>query len=198
MTDAGTVGFYDRAAVAFDGLRADAAPDATLARFIDALPDGAAVLDLGCGPGKATAQLVRAGFDVTGLDASRGLLDVARRIAPAARFLHGSFDDLDAVAAYDGIWANFALLHAPRADMPRHLAAIARALRPGGIFHLSMLLGAGEIRDRHDRAYAYYAADELRALLAAAGFEERRAETGQKSGLDGAEPFIALLSRIPE
>lgn len=197
MSDTDTVRFYDDAAERFGDITADGAPDPTLQRFIDALAPGASVLDLGCGHGIASAKLARLGFDVTGLDPSQGLLDVARRLAPTARFTLATFDDLDGTEAYDGIWANFALLHAPRADMPRHLAAIARALRPGGVFHLSMLLGEGEIRDSHGRAYTYYSVEALRALLASAGFDLIQSETGDKAGIDGVHPSIVLLSRKP-
>ena len=55
------------------------------------------------------------------------------------------FDELDAVARYDGIWANFSLLHAPRAEMPGNLARISRALRPGGWLHLGLKLGQGDL-----------------------------------------------------
>ena len=198
MSDSETVAFYDRAAAAAGAFRADGPPEAALQRFIDTLPAEADVLDLGCGHGIASAHLARAGHRVTGLDASPGLLDVARRLAPTARFILAGFDDLDALAAYDGVWANFALLHAPRAALPTPLAAIARALRPGGLFHLSMLLGEDERRDGHGRAYSYFTRDELDHLLAEAGFIELALDTGEKTGLGGlAEPFAAYLMRKP-
>ncbi len=198
MSDPETIAFYDRAAAKAGDLRADGPPDFFLQRFLDALPPEAEVLDLGRGHGIASAHLARAGHRVTGLDASAALLDVARRLAPDARFVQGGFDDLDAIAAYDGVWANFALLHAPRAAMPAHLAAIARALRPGGLFHVSMLLGAAEARDRHGRAYSYFTQGELDRLLAEAGFARLAVDTGEKTGLDGiAEPFAAYLLRTP-
>ncbi|GKY86203.1 class I SAM-dependent DNA methyltransferase [Sinisalibacter aestuarii] len=196
MSDAGTIRFYDEAAKRFDTLRADGPVAPALARFMAQLAPGASVLDLGCGPGISAAHLIREGFDVTALDASASLLDVARRLAPEAHFVHAGFDALDAVAAYDAVWANFALLHAPRAEMPGHLAAIARALRPEGLFHLSMLTGTGEQRDDLDRAYTYYTPEDLRRLTEAAGFVELDAETGTQTGMGGkTEPFIALLLR---
>ena len=46
-----------------------------------------------------------------------------------------------------GFGASYSLLHAPRAEMPRHLAAIARALRPDGVLSLTLKEGQGEARD---------------------------------------------------
>lgn len=194
MSDAGTIRFYDQAAKHFDTLKLDGPPEPAMARFIGHLPPGASVLDLGCGAGVATAQLCRAGFRVTALDASAELLNVARRLAPEARFIHAGFEALAEAGACEAVWANFALLHAPRAEMPGHLAAIAQILPPGGLLHLSMLVGDGEIRDSLDRAYSYVLPDELRRMTTAAGFTERATDTGAKTGATGETlPFIALL-----
>ena len=43
------------------------------------------------------------------------------------------FHDLDAVEAYDGVWANACLLHVPRPELADILARIWRALKPAGI-----------------------------------------------------------------
>ena len=51
------------------------------------LPRRAAVLDLCCGDGRLTQQLVRRRFEVTGLDASGHMLAFAKQRAPKARFL---------------------------------------------------------------------------------------------------------------
>lgn len=196
MSDPETVAFYDRAAERAAQVNADGPPEPALARFMHALPERANVLDLGCGHGIASAHLARAGHDVTGLDASAGLLGVARRLAPTARFIHAGFEELDAVAGYDGVWANYALLHAPRTAFPEHLARIARALKPGGLLHLSMLLGDDERRDGHGRVYSYFTEATLDAMLAKAGFTELTRDTGERSGHGGvAEPFVAYLMR---
>ncbi len=194
MSDAGTIRFYDQAARHFDTIKADGPPEPALARFMDRLAPGASVLDLGCGAGIATARLCRAGFTVTALDASAELLKVARHLAPEARIIHAGFEALAEAGACNAVWANFALLHAPRAEMPGHLVAIAGLLPPGGLLHLSMLVGDGEERDSLDRAYTYYLPDELRRLTEAAGFTEIAADTGTKTGATGdTQPFIALL-----
>lgn len=194
MIDPETIRFYDQAAQRMEGLAAEGPPSPALARFIARLAPGAAVLDLGCGAGVATAHLDRAGFFVTALDASAELLAVARRLTPGATFVHGPFDAVETFGTFDGVWANFSLLHAPRIEMAHHLAAIAGALKPGGVLHLSMLIGEGERRDQLGRAYSYYTADELRRLTRAAGFVERDTKQGEKTGKTGeAEPYIALL-----
>ena len=49
-------------------------------RLLDAR-SGAAVLDLGCGPGRHALALARRGFRVTGVDRTTHYLDAARRRA---------------------------------------------------------------------------------------------------------------------
>ncbi|MGZ9809454.1 class I SAM-dependent DNA methyltransferase [Pseudoroseicyclus sp. H15] len=197
--DAGTIAYYDSHSADYAALRAADLPSKHLAAFTERLPPGAAVLDLGCGSGASAAALIAQGFAVTGIDASAGLLAEARAAAPGATFRQASFAELDEVAAYDGIWANFSLLHAARNALPGHLAAVARALRPGGLLHLGMMTGEGDRRDGLGRHYSYYAPEELRALLAAAGFHELSATEGRGRSTAGDEiGWIVLLAQRGE
>ncbi|MDJ0821480.1 MAG: class I SAM-dependent methyltransferase [Paracoccaceae bacterium] len=169
-------------------------PSESLQRFAACLPAGGQVLDLGCGPGTSAVHFLALGFDVDAIDATQEMVDIAVQRGVPARL--GTFDDLDAVALYDGVWANFSLLHAPRADLPGHLAAIARALKPAGAFHIGMKLGDGAARDRLDRLYTYVTRDELAGLLAKAGFELLSEKTFEEAGLAGpVEPGIVMLAR---
>ena len=79
------------------------------------------------------------------------------------------FHDLDAVAAYDGVWANACLLHVPRDQLASVLALIHRALKPGGTFYASYKTGDGDGRDTLNRYYNYPTEDWLRATYAQAG-----------------------------
>jgi SAM-dependent methyltransferase len=193
--DARTIAVYDAKASDYAERFGRAEPDRHLQAFIAALPAGARVLDLGCGPGSASAFLRAAGHIPDPVDASPAMVALANdRHQIGARL--GTFDGIAAVAAYDGIWANFSLLHAARDDLPRHLAALHRALKPGGLFHIGMKTGTGEARDRFGRFYSYYRRDELLALLAAAGFTFVTAADGSEVGLAGtADPYIIVVAR---
>ncbi|MCR9156408.1 MAG: class I SAM-dependent methyltransferase [Rhodobacteraceae bacterium] len=186
MTDRETIAVYDARADEYAKLEPSDMPSETLATFMKALPDGARVLDLGCGPGTSARHMVRAGCVVDALDASAEMIGLASAIeGVTAR--QASFDDISGTAIYDGVWANFSLLHAPRVDMPKHLAAIHMALKPGGLFHIAVKEGTGEHRDSINRLYTYYTESELTALLEATGFTVGPYRRGRDKGLSGED-----------
>ncbi|MEI4260888.1 class I SAM-dependent DNA methyltransferase [Roseovarius sp. D0-M9] len=158
--------------------------DKHLAIFIAALPKGARVLDLGCGPGRAAGQMADHGLKVDALDAVPEMVAMAA-VHPGVAARQGTFHDIAGTDLYDGIWANFSLLHAPRADMPGHLAALKTALKPGGLFHIGVKTGTGAARDKLGRHYTYYTQGELRGLLSAAGLAPHDSWTGRDRGLAG-------------
>lgn len=158
--------------------------DPLLHDFIGALPKGATVLDLGCGPGTAAHVMADAGLAVTATDAVSEMIEITRtHPRVTARVAH--FDDITEIAAYDGIWANFSLLHAPRSDMPRHLSALNKALKPEGLLHIALKTGISQKRDAVGRHYTYYEDAELTGLLERAGFNVTGRKTGCDKGMDG-------------
>mgnify|MGYP001820263748 CR=1 FL=1 len=197
MSDKRTLSVYDTQAGDYARLVDTGRSYPRLEAFIDRLPKGGRVLDLGCGPGNLAARMIERGVEVVALDASEGMAAIAaERYGLNVRVAR--FDSVTETDTYDGIWAHFSLLHAPRSDMPHHLTALHRALRPGGHFLLALKLGEGEARDGKGRFYTYYSEEELCGLLGAAGFEVGDREHGRDVGFDGTpHDFIVITSRKP-
>ena len=195
--DRKTLDVYAKQAGAYSNLVAGDADFPNMPEFLALLPKVADILDLGCGPGRAAAAMRDMGHRVTATDASAEMAEVARdRYGIEVQV--ASFDALDAVAAYDGIWANFSLLHARKSEIPRHLSAVARALRPGGVLSIGLKTGTGEKRDSLGRFYAYYEDAEITGLLADAGLHVTNRITGEGPGLDGEiAPWMILTARKP-
>ena len=196
MTDRQTLDVYDaRAGDYATRFGRDDQPDTQWQHFLDLLPKGAHLLDLGCGPGRSAALMAAAGHDVTATDASAEMVALAGR-NPGVTVRQESFDDLSGSELYDGIWANFSLLHANRGDLPRYLATIARALKPAGVFHVGMKTGRGTRRDRLGRRYTYVSDTELTGMLTAVGLLPLARWTGSDAGLSGdVEPWIVIQAR---
>jgi SAM-dependent methyltransferase len=194
MPDPDTIRVYnERAADYADLTDSDNSSDPRLAAFIAACPKGGHVFDLGCGPGAAAAAMARAGLRVTATDASPEMVALAAR-HPGVTARQALFDDVTGTDIYDGIWASFCLLHAPRADFPSHLAALHQALKPGGMFFIGMKLGSGQSRDSIGRLYTYYSAPELDNFLTEAGFTPQSHDFGTSVGLSGTEAGHVLVT----
>lgn len=180
----------ERYADVFDVEREDPWLDA----FLAAMPEGAQVLELGCGPGRIAGVMQSAGLRVDAVDASPEMVALAReRHGVDARVAR--FDEIDAQDVYAGVWANFSLLHAPRAEMSGHLNRLHRALVPGGRLHLGLKAGQGETRDELGRFYTYYEEQELRDLLQAAGFALAQVDHGASAGLAGTvDPWLIVTA----
>ena len=57
---------------------------------------------------------------------------------------HMTFDDMAWKEEFDGIWACATLLHVPREKLGSTFERFARALRPGGAWHLSVKHGTDD------------------------------------------------------
>ncbi|MCX3062759.1 class I SAM-dependent DNA methyltransferase [Streptomyces beihaiensis] len=115
-----------------------------LAHFADLVRarGGGPVADVGCGTGRITGHLRRLGVDVFGIDLSPGMLEMARRDHPGARFELGSMTRLALDdASLTGLIAWYSTIHVPDAQMPSVLAHFHRTVRPGGPLIVSFHVG---------------------------------------------------------
>ncbi|MEU8686428.1 class I SAM-dependent methyltransferase [Streptomyces sp. NPDC048611] len=149
--------------------------------LIGALPARSRVLDLGCGTGLPTArQLVEAGFEVVGVDLSRGMVDLAREYVPGATFHRLDIADLGPggphdLGRFDAVVAFFSLLMLPRTEIPGTLRTVHDLLVPGGLFTLSMVEADVDYFKipflGHLIRVSGYLRDDLRQVIEEAEFE---------------------------
>jgi SAM-dependent methyltransferase len=97
------------------------------------------VVDLGCGSGLFAAELVRAGYEVLGVDYSAAMLKIARQRVPEARFRRASFLEvaLPSCAVITALGEVLSYLFDPvngRAALEQLFARVYQALPPGGLF----------------------------------------------------------------
>lgn len=112
------------------------------ARLVEVVPAGGAVLELGCGAGGPTTQVLARHFQLTGVDISRRSVELARQNVPT-----GVFIDADMTQAafppgsFDAVVAFYSIIHVPREEQPALFDRIARWLRPGGVFLATLSSG---------------------------------------------------------
>jgi len=181
--DEATLQFYRGNAEAY-AKRTFTSRQARLMAFLAQLPPGASILELGCGAGGDTAEMLARGFEVRATDGSPEMAVVAsKHLGRTVETL--LFHDLDEVDAYDAVWANACLLHVPRTELADVLARIWRALKAEGVFYASYKEGDVDGRDTLDRYYNYPSQDWLRATYADAGsWNSLSIETGEVMGFD--------------
>lgn len=196
--DSQTLGFYAEEASAYAG-RDRQAENRRIDIFAAGLAPGARILELGCGGGQDSEEMLRRGFDVVPTDGSPELAkQAAQRLGREVRVL--LFEDLAEVAAYDGVWAHACLLHAPRPALPGIIDRIRAALRPGGVFYASFKAGEAEGRDSLGRYFNYLSSAELRDAYGAASWQSLQIEEEMGSGYDrmATRWLHALAIKAPE
>lgn len=169
------------------------APSTRLTSFLGLLPQGASILELGCGAGNHAAEMLAKGFVVRATDGSPEMAEAAsRRLKHPVEAMR--FDQLDARGAYDGVWASACLLHVPRDELTGILARIHRALKPGGMFYASYKIGEGDGRDSLGRYYNYPSEEWLHATYAASGaWQMLKSDTSEIKSFDGTPATMLHL-----
>ncbi|ABD53420.1 class I SAM-dependent methyltransferase [Jannaschia sp. CCS1] len=194
MSDDQTLSVYGDAVDRYTATPMEPEHIAALDHFAASVRPGGRVLDLGCGPGLQAETLVAAGLDVDAVDATPAFVEAAQSRGLNARI--AVFEDLPGAEIYYGIWASFSLLHARRDTVSGHVARLAGALSPGGIFFLGMKTGTGEARDGLGRFYSYFSVEELHQMLEDAGLRVTQTVTGRGKGLSGSDDTYALVHAV--
>jgi SAM-dependent methyltransferase len=180
--------------------------------LLDARP-GDLVLDLACGPGNLTAEVLAAGASVVGADIADGMVRVAARHVPGAWFARA---DMECLGLRDGAFDGVVCGHGYQfvSDLVRALGEGCRVLRPGGRLVASVPAG---VRSRRLAALVVATADrclnpppevagavdrrqladpaQLRAAALAAGFDRAEVErVPTVARWESPERFAALAA----
>lgn len=198
---------YSRLAPAYDR-RWDRYSRGSLGKLVQRLPlrGDERILDIACGTGRLEGLLRQQhpGLDITGIDLSPHMIEVARgRLPedPQTRWHHGTLDTVELPpASFDVVTCNNAFHLFP--GQQQALAKMAGLTRPGGVvaivdwcreypqigaLQLLVRLGAGQRRRILNRA-------ELGAMLTTAGLEVETAERFSATPFWG---MMCLVARRP-
>lgn len=158
-----TIRYYDQNADDFIAGTLQADMSEARNRFLGLLQPGALILDLGCGSGRDSMAFLEQGYQVEAIDGSKELCTAASRLT-GLNVCHQTFDQLQEIEKYDGIWACASLLHVPKSEMPSILVHIKAALKPHGILYISVKEGDFD-NLKKGRHFADYGEEEFISLL---------------------------------
>lgn len=180
------------------------------ARLLDALPEDEPVhvLDVGCEDGLFTVDLAarRPAWRVVGVDVAEWALRDARAEARRQGVRNALFVRADGSRPYadgraDALVALECLAEIP--DDAAALGAMARALRPGGLLvvHVPTADWAPVLRGSAERWHREvrhgYAADEVAALVEAAGFTDVRVRPSMRGTVTLAQELRDRVKHWP-
>ncbi len=136
---------YDRIAADYRAARPRDSEDVQLLRLlVERLPNGARVLDAGCGSGTPVSQFLAQFLEVTGVDFATEQVRMAKETLPNTPFICADIANLPFPdSTFDAVCSYYAIIHIPRDEHRELLLNFHRILKPGGLALLCM--GAGDL-----------------------------------------------------
>lgn len=132
-------------------------------RFLAHVIPGGHILDAGCGSGRDSLEFLKLGYEVSSFDASEEMVrmssDLVKKYRGEPTRLM-TFQLLEDVEEYDGIWASASLLHVYSNEMDEVISKLVRALKSGGVLYASFKYGKGEVK-RDGRTFTMYTEESI-------------------------------------
>ena len=145
-----------------------------LDRVIAYLKPDATVLDLGCGTGEPIGQyFIDAGFQVTGVDGSSKMLEIAKSRCPKTRFILSDMRTINLKEKFDCIIAWHSFFHLSQNDQRTMFKTFVSNLKAGGVLLFTSGSEEGEIWGDNGGENLYHASlspNEYKKLLKLHGF----------------------------
>ena len=183
------------------------------AELIDAR-EGCTVLDLGCGNGALSKTLQEKGFLVTGIDASKELLHIAKTNYPEITFIQADAADFSLSHPVDVVFSNAVFHWIDKTRHPAMLQCVNRALKENGQFvfefggygnnrmiHEALTEAFQQFHYQYQNPFYFPTMGEYSALLEQAGFQVRFAvlfdRMTELKGEHGLKEWIKMFIKSP-
>ena len=158
-----TLNYYNQNAQTFSDSTLNVDMSALYREFLPYVVQNGYVLDAGCGSARDATYFKGQGFNVSAFDASPALAELASSYLQQPVEVK-TFQELECVNKYDGIWCCASLLHVPKAELPQVFLNLQNALKPHGVLYVSFKYGTQE-RVHNGREFTDLTEQLLSSLL---------------------------------
>ena len=138
-----TLNYYNQNAQSFSDSTLNVDMSALYAEFLPLIPKHGHILDAGCGSARDAMYFKQQGFTVSAFDASPAIAKLASNYLQQPVEIK-TFQELECVNKYDGIWCCASLLHVPKAELPQVFLKLQNTLKPDGVLYVSFKYGTQE------------------------------------------------------
>lgn len=109
-------------------------------RFLALFAPKKKILDLGAGTGMLSEEMMdRHKLNVEAIDISREMVSIAKKQYPKLKILKMDLRKLNfRPSSFDGVFANYSLIHIPEKDVPDTLRGVGKVLKRGGYLYLAL------------------------------------------------------------
>ncbi len=139
------------------------------------IPAGGEVLDVGCGTGEPIAQfLITQGYKLTGIDASKKMIDLCKQRFPDAKWLLADMRTLNLQEKFDAVIAWHSFFHLPHDDQRTTLRSLAALVKEEGLLIFTSGTEYGEVwgdNGGHDLYHASLSSEEYTRILSECNFK---------------------------
>ena len=137
------------------------------------------VWDFGCGPGQTTKFIKNLGIDISGLDLSGEILELARKINPEIHFQKGNVLKLDFKDnSISGVVSFYLIVHFTKKQVKKAFREVFRVLQPNGIFLFTYHIGDETIHvdefleKKIDIDFMFFTTDFISSCLKEIGYNK--------------------------
>ena len=156
------------------------------------LPDGAAVLELGMGPGK-DLDILNEHYTATGSDSSQAFLDRYREANPNADLVLLDAVSMDVDRTFDAIYSNKVLIHLTEQELEESLRKQAAVLNDQGIALHSLWYGDKEDETFSGLLFVYHTETSFRKLV---GSEFKILESARYTEMETDDSMYVVLRKV--
>lgn len=187
--------FYEAHFLDYRNQTVDIDPSPFLSTVTRHLPNGAKVLDIGCGSGRDLLWLKERGYQPTGFERSSNLVEFAGQHSKCP-VIKGDFTIFDfSVFQFDAIILIGALVHLQYSELAPILIRISRAVREDGLIYLTLKEGLGCSQNEDGRIFALWEPEDLEKIFLDLGLKILDFSRN-KSSVNKQDVWIGYLLKI--